>query len=159
MSKFGIAFAMPSVAPQQENQVDIENHREAGEFGDGATIRTDLTRPIMGIENRTPLEVFDIMVDRIKSAQAPAAPLDPLSLLATLVASAAAEKDHPRFIAGYMAGLTDARLERPPITQGDIDMAKHYAREAFYLAPPPPSGDLRPLLERALAKMVECLKP
>lgn len=90
----GIAFAMPSVAPPEENQVD------------------NLTRPIMGIENRTPLEVFDIMVDRIKSAQAPAAPLDPISLLATLIASAAAEKDHPRFIAGYMAGLTDARLER-----------------------------------------------
>jgi NTP pyrophosphatase (non-canonical NTP hydrolase) len=35
----------------------------------------NLTRPIMGIENRTPLEVFDIMVDRIKHAQAPATPL------------------------------------------------------------------------------------
>ncbi len=27
-----------------------------------------LTRPIIGIENRTPLEVFDIMADRIRSA-------------------------------------------------------------------------------------------
>lgn len=26
-----------------------------------------LTRPIVGIENRTPLEVFDIMCDRIRS--------------------------------------------------------------------------------------------
>lgn len=48
----------------------------------------NLTRPIMGIENRTPLEVFDIMCDRIKSAQAPAAPLDPISMFVTLLASA-----------------------------------------------------------------------
>jgi len=46
------------------------NHREPGEFGDGATMRSanDLTRPIMGIENRTPAEVFAIMVARIEGA-------------------------------------------------------------------------------------------
>lgn len=46
------------------------NHREPGEFGDGATMtgHNNLTRPITGIENRTPLEVFDIMCDRIKHA-------------------------------------------------------------------------------------------
>lgn len=37
--------------------------------GDGeAEWLTRLTRPIIGIENRTPLEVFDIMADRIRAA-------------------------------------------------------------------------------------------
>jgi hypothetical protein len=31
-----------------------------------AVMATDLTRPIIGIENRTPQEVFDIMCDRIR---------------------------------------------------------------------------------------------
>lgn len=34
----------------------------------------DLTRPIIGIENRTAQEVFDIMCDRIKLAPAPEPP-------------------------------------------------------------------------------------
>jgi hypothetical protein len=38
----------------------------------------DLTRPIIGIENRTPQEVFDIMADRfmLRSAALSALPLD-----------------------------------------------------------------------------------
>lgn len=37
--------------------------------GNGEAERlTRLTRPIIGIENRTPLEVFDIMADRIRAA-------------------------------------------------------------------------------------------
>lgn len=32
----------------------------------------ELTRPIIGIENRTAREVFDIMVDRIRRLEAPA---------------------------------------------------------------------------------------
>lgn len=40
------------------------------------TAPTELTRPIIGIENRTAQEVFDIMCDRIRSAlvSAPAVP-------------------------------------------------------------------------------------
>ena len=34
---------------------------------------SDPTRPIIGIENRTPLEVFDIMVDRIRHLSSPIA--------------------------------------------------------------------------------------
>lgn len=38
------------------------------------TERDDITRPIIGLENRTPLEVFDIMVDRIRGSRATPAP-------------------------------------------------------------------------------------
>lgn len=41
---------------------------DPGNGGDGEAERlTLLTRPIIGIENRTPLEVFDIMADRIRA--------------------------------------------------------------------------------------------
>lgn len=45
--------------------------REPGEFDEGATIRrAEATRPIVGIENRTTKEVFDIMCARIHSLNA-----------------------------------------------------------------------------------------
>lgn len=57
-----------------------------------------------------------------------------------------------------LRGLFDPNIvpepERPTITQGDIDMAKHFAREAFFAGP-----DDGKSLDRALSKMVECLKP
>lgn len=56
-----------------------ENYREPGEFGEGATVRRaepthyrdrEPTRPIVGIENRTAKEVFDIMCARIHAFNA-----------------------------------------------------------------------------------------
>lgn len=54
---------------------EYTNSREPLEFGDGVTVETvngidELTRPIIGIENRTAQEVFDIMSDRFRRLSA-----------------------------------------------------------------------------------------
>ena len=70
-----LELVIGSLKFDREDQVSIEVMRRVNAalaaLDAETEVKANLTRPIIGIENRTAQEAFDIMCDRIRSALAP----------------------------------------------------------------------------------------
>src|SRR5690348_11867738 len=99
-----------------------------------------LTRPIIGIENRTAQEAFDIMADRIKRAHLPAYTVE--RELREALEPFASQADYFSDIPGVVRTHDNVELwqqpnYRCPITVGDL----RRARAALSRAPAPERTD------------------